>query len=128
MGPANVGQETMREVTKGFFLESKLSGRDIAALARGARNSGAGDVNDLAKVGAGGRHPQNAARNLMRALLKETDMPPLFHHPVKLWNKETNQQDMITIPFLLPHQVLASVGDRWNTMALDATGAPQIWS
>ena len=123
-GPRNVGEECLGEVTKGFFLENKLSSRDIATMARGGRNSGASDVGDLAKAGAQGRHPQNAARDLMRKFLKDTIMPELFWHDVSLWNPESMSKDAASLPFILPHHVLASVGDQWNTLALDATRAP----
>ena len=68
-GPQNSGQEKMREVTKEFFLENKLCARDIAKLSRGGVNSGADDVGDLAKAGAKGRQPQNAARDLTQTCL-----------------------------------------------------------
>ena len=77
-GPQNSGEERLRDVTKEFFLENKLSARDIAKMSRGGMNSGAEHVEDLARSGARGRQPQNCARDLMRKFLKETDMPPLF--------------------------------------------------
>ena len=126
--PQNSGQEKMREVTKEFFLENKLSARDIAKLSRGGVNSGADDVGVSAKAGAKGRQLQNAARDLMRKFLKDTDMPPLFWHKVQIWDADAHQPEQVEIPFLLQHQVLASVGERWNTLALDEARAPQIWN
>lgn len=126
-GPKNVGQEKFREVAKQFFLSNKLSAIDCAKLARGGRNSGATDVDDLARSGASGRHPQNAARDIMAKLLKETDMPPLFWHEVKLWDPNALQPCVESVPFLLPHQVLGKVGHKWNLMALSKERAPQIW-
>ena len=127
-GPQNSGEERLRDVTKGFFLENKLSARDIAKMSRGGLNSGAEDVGDLARSGARGRQPQNCARDLMRKFLKETDMPPLFWHNVQIWNADSHQPEQVEIPFLLPHQVLASVGDRWNLLGLNEATAPQIWN
>ena len=125
-GPKHVGQAEFREVAKELFLSNKLSARDCAKLARGGRNSGATDVDNLARSGAAGRHPQNAARDTMAKLLKETDMPPLFWHEVKAWDPDAMQPIVESVPFLLPHQILSKVGHKWNLMALSKERAPQI--
>ena len=126
--PQNFGQEAFKDVVTGFFLDGKLSGRDVALTARAGQNSGASDVSQLAKAGAGGKHPQNACRDLMRQLLKTTSMPELYWQEIPVWDAETGQQEVASMPFLLPHQVLAAIGDRLNLLALDASKAPQIWT
>lgn len=125
--PPACGTETLREVAKGFFLENKLSGRDVAALGRGGHNSGATDVDGFARAGAKGTQPKNAARDIMRHLLKNCEMPDIAWFPIRTWDKEGNCQVVQDLPFLLPHQVLDTLGDKLDAAKLTADTAPEIW-
>ena len=125
--PAEVGGEKLRDVIRDIFLTNKLSGRDTALLSRAGANSGATGIADLAAAGARGRHPQNAARDIMRQLLRDTDMPELVWFPVRSWDPATMTSAVHEIPFLLPHLVLSQWKDKVNTMQLSMEKAPEIW-
>lgn len=125
---SGIGQEAMRDVAKEFFLENKLSGRDIAKMGRGAYNSGASGVDAVARAGGTGTNPRNAPRDLLRHFLKGTDMPALYNHPIPVWNPDTNTQVIADIPFLLPHHVIHSIGDKWKELKLGPDNCPEIWA
>jgi hypothetical protein len=60
---------------------------------------------------AGGKrkkHKQNMARALRTALSKGSHWPQLYYAQVRVWNKRTQQETSVWLPFLLPHELLAS--------------------
>ena len=97
--------ESVRAVASDFFLNNKLSAKDVSRMVRGAHTSGAEGVQDLAKF----HLPKNLARDLLNTLLKGTAIPELFHYSIRSWDPDTQEQVMADLPFLLPHELLHSM-------------------
>lgn len=101
--------DALRHVLADIFLTNKLSALDTFRLARGAMISGSSDVGDLAKVGAGGKHVKNLARDLMSALLKDCVLPDIFWWRIPVWDLAADCQTMVELPFLLPHEYIHTI-------------------
>ena len=74
-------------------------------LIQKAYGAGAQGLDELTRAGGGGRHMKNSRRDLMRALLKNCNMPDLYWAEVPVWNKDTHALELLPFPFLLPHEV-----------------------
>lgn len=128
-GSASIGPapEGLQNVMEDIFLVNKLSARDVARIARGGQTSGAAGVGTFAKAGGGGKHPQNMARDMMRALLKKTTMPETTWFDVRCWCTDTKAQIVVKLPFLLPHLVACEIYKDTSHWKVDKEKAPQIW-
>lgn len=73
-------------------------------LLEAARAAGALGIADLAASTY--FNPQNAKRDLMRALSKNVSAPPLFWHEVPIWDRDEAVLKSFKYPFLLPHECL----------------------
>eukprot|EP00969_Alexandrium_andersonii_P037349 1636648-Alexandrium_andersonii.AAC.1 len=60
----------------------------------------------LAQIGASGKHPQNAQRDLLRHLSKGCRAPDLYVAEAPMWDVRTNRQTTGLIYCLLPFEVL----------------------
>jgi len=118
--------ETIRHVAAEIFLENKMSAVDVSRLARSSKHSGAQGIDDLASAGAHGTNPKNLARDLLSKLLKGTTVPPLFWHEVRGWDPVNKAQEMVSLPFLLPHEVIHSFSSRLETLKLDQAKYPEV--
>ena len=76
----------LRKVVADIFLSNKLSAKDVHALCFSAAREGVAGVNDVARAGAQGTNA-NLARDLLRSLLGDVDMPEPLWHEVPLWDK-----------------------------------------
>ena len=101
--------ETVNQVIGEMFLSNKLGGPDVARLARGALQSEAKNVERLAAVGGSGSNPKNYARDLLRLFLKGSPIPPLFWHPIRVWDPIQQKQEIVKMPFNIPHAVLSTM-------------------
>ena len=92
-----------------LYLSNALSARQVQGLAAAAASSGASGVEALAAAGASGLHDQNAARDVLRSLLRQRRgvWPELYRAPVPVLDRKTNQPTQASLAFLLPHSVLA---------------------
>jgi len=120
--------EGLSDVVSDMFLSNKLSARDIARLARGGKHSEAKGVDSLAAAGASGRHPQNMARDIMRALLKKTKMPECTWFEVPCWDPATKDKTKYFLPFLLPHLVADQLFAGRSDWRMNPAKAPEIWN
>ena len=120
-----VKKETVTAVIEEMFLTNKLGGPDVARLARGAVVSEAKGVAKLAAVGTGGKNPQNYARDIMRLLLQGSTVPQLFWYDVRVWNADQQTQEVASMPFILPHRMLSSMGAALNDKYLAKHMAPE---
>jgi hypothetical protein len=109
-------------VAADFFLNNKLSAKDVSRIVRGAHTSGAEGVADLAKF----HLRKNLARDLLSTLLKGTAIPELFQYSIRSWDPDTQEQVMADLPFLLPHELLHSMKDKVSAMKLDHEACPEI--
>ena len=119
--------ENLQHVMNELFLCNKLSARDVARVARGGKGSGAEGVDRFAAAGGGGKHPQNAARDLMRALLSKTSMPNTTWFDVPCWNPHAMEKHVYKIPSLLPHLAAVKLFAGTTQWKTDVVRAPQIW-
>lgn len=90
-----------------------MSGAITQQLSSRATSAGARGVESFASAGTSGRYPGNTSRDLLRSMLKNSDMPPLYWAQVPMKEPKSGQHKVLTwMPFLLPHEVLANL---WKT-------------
>jgi len=96
-----------------LFLKGEVSGARMASLFADAEQAGARSVSDVAKTNRGG----HAHRDLLRKL-RRRHWPKLYHADVRVWNRRLQAMEVISVPALLPHEVLSVVAGRSNMEAL----------
>ena len=90
-----------------LFLKNKCSGLEVQSLCQSAQASGAQGVDDMAKTGAGGKHPKNISRDMLRQLLRGTACPEVYWAQVPCQNPATGEKkELVWMPFLLPFEIL----------------------
>lgn len=99
-------EPSSRSVVGSMFLQNKLSAKDVSAISNAHFREGNHAAFEWAKLGNWGQHPKNLARDLMRNLLRQVSLPPLFYWKVPVWNLEQDCQEYVDLPFLLPHEVI----------------------
>lgn len=97
-------ERTFREVVADLFLTNKLSALHSHSVVFSGTHAGAQGAEDLAKAGAGGKHPQNLSRDLTRTLLKQAKWPKEYMAAVPIKN-DKGEMVLVDMPFLLPHEV-----------------------
>ena len=96
---------------------------DAAAF---ADSMGSGDMQDLRRRPTPGNE-RNAARDLRRKLLKTSHWPPVYIAQIPMWSTKKKEMSLQKVAFLLPHEVLHTLGDLGSletltdTAGLDAT-------
>lgn len=108
LGP-DVGQASateFRQHVASLFLQNKFSGADAVQLVTKAQHAGAFGVDDLAKAGGGGKHLQNASRDLLAMLVRNCDWPSVYMAPIPLYNESKGCLEPTLLPFLLPHELV----------------------
>ena len=93
-----------RAVLADFFLKNQLSALQLFKLADSSSQAGAQGVGDLAAAGAGGRHPQNLSRDVMRSLMKGVNWPDPYYITLDVLRKGDVVQEEVAV--LLPHECL----------------------
>ena len=92
-----------------------MSGFGVQQLSSKAQRAGAGGASAFAKAGRKGHWRGNVARDIMRGLLKGTTMPPPYWAQVPTRNPKTGENNVLVwLPFLLPHEVLVAL---WSSGA-----------
>ena len=86
------------------YLAGQVTAARAASLFTGAEAAGATGVEDLARLGG-----KNANRSLRRKLLKQHHWPKLYWSKIPCWNPKKQIQEMVEMPFLLPHEVVAKL-------------------
>ena len=116
-----------REQIANMFLRNEFSGVKAQQTLQNAAKAGAKkNVGDLARAGASGRQPGNAARDLTKLLLKGKDLPSLYWASIPLMNKGTNAMEDISLPFLLPHEVFAKMSKSIRRQEVRQRLEPQL--
>ena len=105
-----------RKVMAGLYLGNKLSGPDAAEVYRSSTAAGAQGVEDICKTGASGKHPQNLARDMMRKFVKDNDWPEYYWAKIPYIDTKTGMTSQCDLPFLLPHEVRASLHSKNNLL------------
>ena len=100
-----------RKVLSEVFLENKISALDSHRLASSSTAAGARGVEDFARAGASGKCPQNLHRDVMRAVMKECDWPDFYYADIPV-KDQNNNVSIVSLPFLLPHEVLWQLSER----------------
>jgi hypothetical protein len=72
-----------------------------------AQLAGAQNIKDLCKAGYKNKSKfrTNAGRDLLRRLRKNSAWPDLYYAPVRVWDKGTQTEKLVNLPFLLPHEI-----------------------
>ena len=115
-----------------LFLASDISAQRATSLFRDA-HSGAAHFPDLRGVGATPGTRKNACRDLLRPMVKRASWPKLYMAPVKVWDSKLQEEVVVPLPFLLPHELIealvrrGSMADppvpRWHVHGNQATSA-----
>jgi len=100
----SVPVRTFKEVVGNLFLTNKLSALHVHSLAASESSEGAQCSKDFAKAGAGGKHPQNFHRDILRGLLKDAKWPREYYAEIPIKN-DKGEMELVLFPFLLPHEV-----------------------
>ena len=86
------------------YLAGQVTAARAASLFTDAEAAGPTGVEDLARLGG-----KNANRSLQRKLLKQHYWPKLYWSKIPCWNPKKQIQEMVEMPFLLPHEVVAKL-------------------
>lgn len=108
-------EPSLREVLGGMFLSNKLSALDVSSISKASYAEGNPLIKAIAKLGNWGKAPKNLARDVMRELLKGIEMPPLFYWKIPLWNPEKLCAEDVDLPFLLPHEMIHHLVNKYGT-------------
>ena len=86
-----------------LFLSGDLAAQRAHSLFAAANAAGTHHVTDL----AGNKRPDgNSARDLLRRLRKSSHWPPLYWADIPVWLDKKQKEEIVQIPFLLPHEVV----------------------
>ena len=81
-------EEQFKQYCHRLNLSKKLSGVETRELASSAQQAGAKGVERIERAGAGGRHPGNIQRDLMRGMLRDVqNVPEAYHAEVVIRNR-----------------------------------------
>ena len=94
-----------------LFLGNQCSAQRASEIYEDADLAGAAFVEDLAKTArCGSKDPEarnrNVHRDLLRKLVKGSLWPPWYHIKARFLNPKTDKVEMMSLPMLLPHEVL----------------------
>ncbi|CAE7411957.1 unnamed protein product [Symbiodinium sp. CCMP2592] len=95
-------EDRFRHDCMDLFFSGNISGARASRLCENAGLAGAKGVKDLAQAKQG----SNTARNLLRRNLRRTPWPPPYECQVRGKNPRTGKEDLYTLAFMLPHEVL----------------------
>ena len=104
-----------------LFLANQVSGKRAASLFQDVSAAGAAhskQARDLGKVKVGG----HASRDLLRKFARRSAWPSLYSAKVPCRDYRTEEETELTLPFLLPHEVLAEMARFSDKALLTATG------
>lgn len=103
-GEGHTGAKRLRAGLADVFLGNELSASKVGFLAKAAHDAGVGHLRDVAKA-AGRGSKKNIHRNTLRAFLKRSKWPSLYHAPVRVWNLKEMREDVVQLAFQLPHEL-----------------------
>jgi hypothetical protein len=120
--------QPFRKALGELFLSNRLSALETHNVAAAAHIEGASSAASLARAGNYGKAPKNLARDIMAQLLKNISMPSLFHWPIPVWNTQTQSQELVSYPFLLPHEMLHHIVSQKGSayFAIDKENFPAL--
>ena len=81
--PGTPGEDFRDHVVK-IYLENKMSAKEICIMFQKAEAAGISEVGQMAKAGGAGGKWSNAARNLMRTILKGVEYPELYWSEIRV--------------------------------------------
>ena len=103
------GGAEFREDVGRLFLRGRLSGKDTQQLAASSSRAGACGVSGIAKAGKSGALLGNLSRDIMRNLLKDCSLPEPYMASIPTHDPKTGRNRvLVEMPFMLPHELLAS--------------------
>ena len=103
-----------------------MSGMTTQQLASRATSAGAQGVQTLGSAGTAGKWKGNTSRDLLRSLVKDSKMPPLYWAQVPMREPRTGNNNKLTwMPFLLVHEVLATMWKTYGDTLYDPSQATE---
>ena len=108
----------LTEAFKRDWGAGKLSSKRLQEYALRAARQGARGMDDLAAIGASGKHPQNCQRALMRLFGTPSGAPEFT------WCAIRTKRGRTIHPFLLPHSWFASMHNECRDQFMSAIAGP----
>ena len=96
----------LRQNIADLYLSNDISASRAQELYEDAVAAGTAHVNDLARVGQGGRLFKNLARDLKAKLLKGSRWPKPYMAKVRMWDPKRSEEVLSDMAFLLPHEIM----------------------
>lgn len=108
-------QRRLRANLSDLFLGNAVSAPRAGELFRDAEQAGAAAVEDLVKIGSNSKQGQVRHRDLRRAMLKNRHWPSLYIFNAPGLCPETQEEQLLKIPMLLPHEIMAALEEKLHT-------------
>ena len=97
--------EDITTVVGGLFLDNTLSALQTHRIVSSAHDGGESVLADLKKCG-GSRKSKEPAQGHREEIAKKNTWPSEYYCKVPLIDKATQEQQMVEIPYILPHEVI----------------------
>ena len=118
--------QVFRDNVARLHLSSKISAKELQCLSASASNAGAGGVQDFSQAGKRGELPGNTQRDVMRKMLKSCRMPEPYFADVPTHDPRTKTNGvMVSLPFLLVHEMVCSMCEKGLHVLDDLTSVPE---
>ena len=107
----------LRHNTMSLLADNTVPASRVQEIINDAEAAGAANVADLV-----GSTTKNSMRGLRRRYLKHSAWPGLYTEGIRCWNTKTNQEEVMPMHFLLPHELVAllvRVGDKQRLLETD---------
>ena len=108
-GPTVEQLQGFRDNVCKLFLTNKFSAPEAVNLVRSAQGAGAGGVVDLANICAKAANMNNAARDMLRKVVRGARMPQLYWVDVPLYCSASDTAVKTQLPVILPHELFAQI-------------------
>lgn len=116
----------LRQNVVDLFLSNDVSSSRAVDLIQDASAAGAAHFEDLQRLAGAGALKQNAARDLLRKVLRRSHWPKLYHAEVRAWDLKTQKATKVWLPFLLPHELVHVLAMRSSKQALLCQGGMSV--
>lgn len=113
-------EKRLRDNLEDLFLSNEVSGKRSQTLFEDADDfhPQSWEFKKLKKAGNQGKHKSSCHRDLLKQCLKGTVWPQLYFCTVRVWDNADQKLKMASIPLLLPHELVHTIGKRSNPAAL----------
>ena len=113
-------EKRLRDNLEDLFLSNEVSAQRAQMLFQDADefHPQSWDFKKLKKAGKQGEHKSSCHRDLLKQCLKGTTWPQPYFCTVRVWDNAHQKLKLASIPLLLPHELVHTIGKRSNLTAL----------